>query len=128
MTDRRTFVKTASLAVAGLAIGMKGYPASLLSTVDFTSMRPFLKERKFRSKAVEEIITTVKKAIANPELAWLFERLKLTHAGTGFMHESFFKDDATQFTRKWFAWANTLFGEMILKGYHECPHLLKQTF
>lgn len=38
-----------------------------------------------------------------------------THGGTGFMHESFHKDDPTKFTRKWFAWANTMFGEMILK-------------
>jgi meiotically up-regulated gene 157 (Mug157) protein len=38
-----------------------------------------------------------------------------THAGTGFMHESFHKDDPAKFTRKWFAWANTMFGEMILK-------------
>lgn len=38
-----------------------------------------------------------------------------THGGTGFMHESFHKDDPAKFTRKWFAWANTMFGEMILK-------------
>ena len=50
--------------------------------------------------------------------------LKATHAGTGFMHESFYKDDATHFSRKWFAWANTLFGEMILKLMDEKPHLL----
>jgi meiotically up-regulated gene 157 (Mug157) protein len=30
------------------------------------------------------------------------------------MHESFHKDDATRFTRKWFAWQNTLFGELII--------------
>ena len=48
-----------------------------------------------------------------------------THADTGFMHESFHKDDAKKFSRKWFAWANTLFGELILKIYHERPHLLK---
>lgn len=47
-----------------------------------------------------------------------------THAGTGFMHESFHKDDATKFTRKWFAWANTLFGEFIWKVYKERRHLL----
>jgi uncharacterized protein len=44
-------------------------------------------------------------------LAWL----KQTHAGTGFMHESFNKNDPAKFTREWFAWANTLFGELILK-------------
>lgn len=38
-----------------------------------------------------------------------------TDANTGFMHESFYKDDATKFTREWFAWQNTLFGELILK-------------
>ncbi len=35
-------------------------------------------------------------------------------ADTGFMHESFHKDDPLKFTRKWFAWANTIFGELIL--------------
>lgn len=38
-----------------------------------------------------------------------------TDAGTGFMHESFHKDNAANFTREWFAWQNTLFGELILK-------------
>ena len=38
-----------------------------------------------------------------------------TDAGTGFMHESFNKDDANDFTRPWFAWQNTLFGELIVK-------------
>lgn len=37
-----------------------------------------------------------------------------TDSSTGFMHETFYKDDATKFTRSWFAWANTLFGELIL--------------
>lgn len=44
-------------------------------------------------------------------LSWLLS----TDGGTGFMHESFHKDDPQKFTRKWFAWANTLFGELILK-------------
>lgn len=41
--------------------------------------------------------------------------LMATDAGTGFMHESFHKDDPKKFTRAWFAWQNTLFGELILK-------------
>ena len=42
-----------------------------------------------------------------------------TDGGTGFVHESFQKDDATRFTRSWFAWANTLFGELVLRLYGE---------
>jgi meiotically up-regulated gene 157 (Mug157) protein len=40
------------------------------------------------------------------------------------MHEAFYKDDATHFSRKWFAWANTLFGEFMLKLIDEKPYLL----
>lgn len=49
------------------------------------------------------------------EIKSCVEMLMKTDAGTGFMHESFNKDDATNFTRAWFAWQNTLFGELILK-------------
>ena len=36
-----------------------------------------------------------------------------THADTFFMHEAFHKDRPEQFTRKWFAWANALFAQML---------------
>ena len=36
-------------------------------------------------------------------------------AGTGCMHETLARHDAADFTRAWFAWQNTLFGELILK-------------
>lgn len=49
------------------------------------------------------------------EIKECIEMLMTTDAGTGFMHESFNKDDASNFTREWFAWQNTLFGELILK-------------
>lgn len=42
-----------------------------------------------------------------------------TDADTGFMHESFHKDNPANFTRPWFAWQNTLFGELILKLVNE---------
>jgi len=50
--------------------------------------------------------------------------LRETHAGTGFMHESFNKDDAAKFSRKWFAWANTIFGELLWEVYKTKPQLL----
>lgn len=61
------------------------------------------------------------------EMRSCLKMLKTTHAGTGFMHESFHKDDPGHFTRKWFAWTNTLFGELIVKIHSERPHLLKGT-
>ncbi|UXX81022.1 glycoside hydrolase family 125 protein [Reichenbachiella carrageenanivorans] len=62
------------------------------------------------------------------EITNCLKMLKATHADTGFMHEAFHKDDPTDFNRSWFAWANTLFGELIVKIHTERPHLLKQTF
>jgi len=58
------------------------------------------------------------------EIRYCLETLQRTQAGTGFMHESFDKDNPAGFTRPWFAWANTIFGELILKIHHERPHLL----
>ncbi|OKZ32251.1 MAG: metal-independent alpha-mannosidase [Bacteroides uniformis] len=49
------------------------------------------------------------------EIKQCIETLMTTHNGTGFMHESFHKDNPSNFTRDWFAWQNTLFGELILK-------------
>jgi meiotically up-regulated gene 157 (Mug157) protein len=48
------------------------------------------------------------------EIKWCIETLLKTDADTGFIHESFHKNDPANFTRKWFAWQNTLFGELIL--------------
>ncbi len=49
------------------------------------------------------------------EIKYCIEMLMSTDAGTGFMHESFNVNDPSDFTRAWFAWQNTLFGELILK-------------
>ncbi len=53
-------------------------------------------------------------ATDDAEIKWCIKTLLDTDAGTGFIHESFHKDDASRFTRPWFAWQNTLFGELIL--------------
>ncbi len=61
-----------------------------------------------------------------PEVKKCLSMLKNSNAGTGFMHESFNKNDASNFTRKWFAWANTLFGELVLHTSNKYPALLKE--
>jgi meiotically up-regulated gene 157 (Mug157) protein len=52
--------------------------------------------------------------------------LKASAAAAGFMHESYFKDDSAKFTRPWFAWANTLFGEMVANVALTRPELLRR--
>lgn len=48
------------------------------------------------------------------EIRYCIETIRDTDAGTGFIHESFNKNDANDYTRPWMAWANTLFGELII--------------
>jgi len=61
---------------------------------------------------------------SNQEVHQCLTTLQKTHAGTGFMHEAFHKDNPNKFTRAWFAWANTIFGELVLKTFNERPDLL----
>lgn len=46
-----------------------------------------------------------------------------THAGCNYMHESFDPDCPKEYTRSWFAWANTLFAELldklVIEGFWE---------
>ncbi|WP_276502749.1 glycoside hydrolase family 125 protein [Terrimonas pollutisoli] len=62
---------------------------------------------------------------SDAEIKKCLNLLQHCHGGTGFMHESFHKDDAKKFTRAWFAWANTIFGEFVWKVHKERPHLLR---
>ena len=55
----------------------------------------------------------------NAEAARLLDTLMHTHAGCECMHESFDPDAPEKFTREWFAWANSMFGEMIYRLYEE---------
>jgi len=63
-------------------------------------------------------------ATHDAEIRRCLSTLQKTHAGTGFMHEAFHKDDPKKFTRSWFAWANTIFGEFVLRTFNERPKLL----
>ncbi len=60
------------------------------------------------------------------EITHCLRMLKNTHNGSGFMHEAFNKDNPADFSRKWFAWANTLFGELIIKVHNEHREILEK--
>ena len=62
------------------------------------------------------------------EVKLCLDMLTKTHGNTGFMHESFHKDDAANFTRKWFAWANTIFGELVMHTSTVYPAILNNKF
>ena len=47
------------------------------------------------------------------EILQCLDMLAKTHAGTSYMHESFDPSAPEEFTRPWFAWANTLFAELL---------------
>lgn len=51
----------------------------------------------------------------NEEIRACVKMLRDTDGETGFMHEAFQMDDPKDFTRSWFAWVNTLFGEMVYR-------------
>lgn len=63
-------------------------------------------------------------ATDDEEIRHCLDTLQRTQDGTGFMHESFDKDDSHKYTRPWFAWANTMFGEFILTVDKQRPALL----
>lgn len=71
------------------------------------------------------IILRAMTSVSKDEIIYCLNMLKSTHAETGFMHEAFHKDKPEDFNRSWFAWANTLFGELIIKIYDENPDVLK---
>ena len=60
------------------------------------------------------IIMRAQTSSSDEEIKHCLRMLRDTDANTGFMHETFHKDDPANFSRSWFAWANTLFGELIV--------------
>jgi len=79
MQTRRKFIKNTGIFSAGVlamqtdAFALNSDSFFNLGLKDFVSQRPPLAQRKFTSKAIEDAIVRIKKQIANPELAWLFE-------------------------------------------------------
>ena len=59
------------------------------------------------------------------QIKGMIQMLKSCAAATGFIHESYNRDNSALFTRAWFAWANTLFGELIARTARQDPGLLE---
>ncbi len=70
------------------------------------------------------IIITALTSNDDAEIKRCINILKKSNAGTGFMHETFHKNDVNKFTRSWFAWANTIFGELLYKLFLTKPELV----
>jgi len=68
-------------------------------------------------------LTSYKDAVTAQCLRWLRD----ADAGNGFIHEAFNfnKDDPKKFTRSWFAWTNTMFGELVLYLTKNRPQVLR---
>ncbi|HZL27777.1 MAG TPA: glycoside hydrolase family 125 protein [Acidobacteriaceae bacterium] len=62
---------------------------------------------------------------SSAEVNQSIKMLRASAASTGFMHESYNRNDASIYTRSWFAWANTLFGELIGRTVIRYPDLLR---
>ena len=67
------------------------------------------KDKIWHISLTMQILTSTDK----DEIDYCLKTISETHAGTNFMHESFNKDNPEDFTRTWFAWANSLFAQML---------------
>lgn len=74
------------------------------------------------------IIVRALTSTGDGEIRGCLAQLLRCHAGTGFMHESFDAEEPALYTRGWFAWANSMFGELVLQLHAERPHLLAEYF
>ena len=65
------------------------------------------------------IIMQALTSVNRGEIEACLDMLAQTHAGTNYMHESFDPSDPEVYSRPWFAWANTLFAELLHKLMEE---------
>ena len=61
---------------------------------------------------------------ADAEALAILRTLRDSSGGEGLMHESFWVTNSSRFTRSWFAMANSMFGEAILRLSEQRPSLL----
>ncbi|GAB4293491.1 MAG: glycoside hydrolase family 125 protein [Ignavibacteriaceae bacterium] len=74
------------------------------------------------------LITRALTSDDDDEIVHCLTAIKRTHAGTGFMHEAFNVNNPDDFSRSWFAWANSMFGELIADLLDRRPYILSNRF
>jgi len=71
MLNRRKFIAQTGIISAGYLHLLPG--KSHNSPTGFISKRPPAGQRKFASKAIEDVIVRTVRQIKDPEIAWMFE-------------------------------------------------------
>ncbi|PHH59326.1 hypothetical protein CDD81_3376 [Ophiocordyceps australis] len=74
------------------------------------------------------VITQALTSDDDNEITACIKQLMGATSGLGLIHESVNTHDQTRWTRSWFAWANGLFGQLLLHLLNEKPALLQQSF
>ena len=129
-----TYLKTRALLWSKMnPYFYSGSVASGISSPHTPHVRQLLQKKTFLRNLADlkknyiwpmSIITHAITSNDDNEIVQDLEMLKRSTAGTNFVHESFNKNNASIFTRSWFAWANTYFGELIYTLGQERPHLV----
>ncbi|KAG5991201.1 hypothetical protein E4U43_004077 [Claviceps pusilla] len=74
------------------------------------------------------VITQIMTSNDDDEIVHAIKQLMGSTSKLGLMHESVNTWDDGKWTRPWFAWANGLFGQMILDLLDRKPHLLAKSY
>ena len=113
-TDRRAVIVVASSCVVSRGEEEDGAPADVdaLRRPRAVVVAPADEPPPRRPNADRRPTTRPRPPSPPDEIADALATLTRASAGTGFTHESFDQNNVSDYTRPWFAWANSLVGEV----------------
>ena len=114
--------------VGGPHIGTPYFFLSLFCFSFFSRSHFFLKKCSLKGRGWVWPMSLIVQGLtsqSDDEIKDLLQLLTTISINTnGFIHESFWKDNYQSYTRPWFAWANSIFGEFVLTVAAERPYLI----